>query len=543
MIKLRSLLLLLLCGTFSGLFGQVSISTDVLNFFTQFTGEQDSLPITITNNTPVNMVVSSVDLYHDEAFSVSESSFTVPAQGTKTIQVYCHPTQNVRYADWLLFKSPTHPRQQAAFIFAFCKHADTYYDLTFDKYNEDLKDVIGVITSFGYTDLGYNPARDRLFMDIDNQAVNGQGATQNTLECIYTGTTAVGYTTRPDAQNNYNFNTEHTFPQSLFSELQPMRSDLHHLFPVTASSNSERSNNPFGVVNNPSWTNGGSKSNGNTFEPRDDAKGDIARAMMYFVLRYQDYNGFFAGQEAILRQWNTQFPPDAVDSTRNRAVESFQNVRNPFVDHPEFADRIASFVTVDSGYQEAIAYGNVDSLCYFSTVVSDTAEGTFWISNQGINDLTLSGWNFSNSDFSLGPIYSNVVPKDSARRVTVYYHPSGPGASGFETLTFSTDDPNFPGMTVTLHGEGVITDLEDRFESQIVVSPNPSQGHFKVDWKGLGMISGTAHVTDVDGRLVRRMNIESKDEINLDLTDLGSGAYFLRLDSGERTVTRKLVIQ
>lgn len=489
------------------------------------------------------MEVSDVDLFHGDAYSVSETAFSVPANGSYTIQVYCRPVQNVRYADWLLIKSSTHPEQPAAFIFAFCKHADTYYDITFDKYNEDLKSAIGTMTSFGYVDLGYSPARDQLFLNIDNQAVNGQGAGQNTVDCIYTGTVAAGYTTRPDVQNNYNFNTEHLFPQSLFSENQPMRSDLHHLMPVTASSNSERSNKPFGVVSNPSWTSGGSKSNGSTFEPRDDAKGDVARAMMYFVLRYQDYNNFFAGQESILRQWNTQFPPDAIDSTRNRDIEALQNVRNPFVDHPEFADRIASFSSVNNGSMDPIVQLNVDSLCFLPTGVGDTSIGYFYVANQGINDLSLSGWQFSNSDFSLGPIFSNDVPKDSARKVNIYYHPGTLGASGFETLDFMTNDPGFSSASVTLHGSGIMVSVEDALDQSIVVAPNPSSGHFRVEFKK-GMIqSGFLKVTDLKGAIVREEVLNGAQEIDLDLSGFAPGAYFLQLELGERVVTRKLVIQ
>ncbi len=558
MIRLRFLLLLLLCSSFSGLFGQISLSNNTLNFFTQFTGGKDSLALTINNNSPEILVISDVGLYHGEAYSVSETSFSVPVGGSKTIQVYCHPVQNVRYADWVLFKSPSHPEQPAAFVFAFCKHADTYYDLTFDKYHEDLKDALGIITSFGYTDLGYNPARDQLFMNIDNQAVNGQGATQNTIECVYTGTVAAGYTTRPDVQNNYNFNTEHTFPQSLFSELQPMRSDLHHLFPVTSSSNGERSNNPFGVVNNPSWTSGGSKSNGSTFEPRDAAKGNTARAMMYFVIRYQDYNNFFAGQEAILRQWNKQFPPTAVDSARNRNIEALQNVRNPFVDHPEFCDRIASFVTVNNGPTDPIAQLNVDSLCFPGTGVGDTSMGYFFIANQGPNDLSLSNWQFSSSDFSIGSVFSLDVPKDSARRVPVLYHPSALGNSGFETLTFATNDPNTASATVTLHGSGIVVAVDEAMERLLSVSPNPSAGRFKIRFSEEGLSpgglssgglsagelsSGKLKILDLKGSLLEEMNLDGANEINLDLTGYPSGAYFLQLELGDRAVTRKLIIQ
>ena len=206
-----------------------------------------------------------------------------------------------------------------------------------------------------------------MFMIIDNQAVNGQGASQNTLESIYTGQLAVGYVDRTDCQSQFNFNTEHTWPQSLFSSNEPMVSDLHHLFPTDDNSNGERGNNPFGVVNNPNWSIGGSKSNNVTFEPRDVQKGATARAMIYFVLRYQNYSSFFTSQESILRTWHTTFTPTQIEQQRNDDIQAVQRNRNPFVDYPQFLERISSisansvapFVRTIDLPEDTILYGSI----------------------------------------------------------------------------------------------------------------------------------------------------------------------------------------
>src|SRR6185295_4028554 len=190
---------------------------------------------------------------------------------------------------------------------------------------------LGAVTGNGYISLGYNLARDSMFMWFDNKKTNGQGASQNTLECIYTGREAIGYTSRSDCQTNFSFNTEHTFPQSLFASNEPMRSDLHHLFPTDDASNNERADNPFGIVTNATWSVGGSKSNRSIFEPRDQQKGATARAMMYFVLRYQNYNSFFTSQESILRTWHQNFPNTQIERTRNDDIYGMQHNRNPFV--------------------------------------------------------------------------------------------------------------------------------------------------------------------------------------------------------------------
>jgi len=158
-------------------------------------------------------------------------------------------------------------------------------------------------------------------------------------DSVYTGVLATNYADRTAAQNQ-GFNTEHTFPQSLFSQNLPMRADLHHLFVTDDGANNIRSNFPFGVVTNPTWTAGGSKFGASKFEPRDWDKGRVARAMMYFVTAYQDYSSFFAPQEAILRQWNASFPADNIDIDRNEGIFNFQHNRNPFIDYPQYLERI-----------------------------------------------------------------------------------------------------------------------------------------------------------------------------------------------------------
>jgi endonuclease I len=48
-------------------------------------------------------------------------------------------------------------------------------------------------------------------------------------------------------------------------------------------------------------------------------------------------------EEEALKVWNHLDPPDEKERVRNGRIEEHQNTRNPFVDHPEFADRIGDF--------------------------------------------------------------------------------------------------------------------------------------------------------------------------------------------------------
>jgi hypothetical protein len=148
-------------------------------------------------------------------------------------------------------------------------------------------------------------------------------------------------------------NTEHIWPQSFFNSDLPMVSDLHQLEATFETPNSRRANLRFAVVSNAVYsTKSGSKLGAEGFEPADAVKGNVARAVMYFVVRYydrsirngMDYQDFWAGRVAMFLKWNRQDPPDAAERRRNDLVESFQGNRNPFIDDPSLADQIGEVV-------------------------------------------------------------------------------------------------------------------------------------------------------------------------------------------------------
>lgn len=147
-------------------------------------------------------------------------------------------------------------------------------------------------------------------------------------------------------------NAEHTWPQSHFSKKFPtdlQKSDLHILYPVLAHANSSRSNLEFSEVVTetsspcPKARRGYTSDGGRQqfFEPPDNHKGNVARAIFYFSVRYKLKVN--AAEEASLRAWNRQDPPDDFERERNNIIHEEQNDRNPFVDYPELADLIADF--------------------------------------------------------------------------------------------------------------------------------------------------------------------------------------------------------
>lgn len=129
--------------------------------------------------------------------------------------------------------------------------------------------------------------------------------------------------------------------------------DFHNLFPTRlANVNQTRSNYPLGEVVNVTSTFQDGKFGTNSvgqvvYEPRDEHKGDAARAMFYMLIAYDGFVTGWGGfdqmtsnaplqDQDVLKQWHWNDLPDALDHARNDYVDSLQGNRNPFVDSVEY---------------------------------------------------------------------------------------------------------------------------------------------------------------------------------------------------------------
>lgn len=141
------------------------------------------------------------------------------------------------------------------------------------------------------------------------------------------------------------FNCEHVVPQSWFNKKEPMRGDLHHLFACESGCNSFRSNIPyfdFSDFEEAIRTECG-KRVGNKFEP-SSGKGTVARATLYFLLRYpgkvDDPDEFPADRITTLLNWHGEHVVTEYERHRNQAIFEKQGNRNPLIDHPDWAGKI-----------------------------------------------------------------------------------------------------------------------------------------------------------------------------------------------------------
>lgn len=141
-------------------------------------------------------------------------------------------------------------------------------------------------------------------------------------------------------------NCEHTWPQSKFSKNfngETQKTDLHHLFATNSKANSLRGNYPFselGDSNSISWC-PDSKYKSNLFSPPDEHKGNVARALFYFSLRYD--MPIDSNQEKILREWHKLDEVDEDERIRNAKIKKIQGNSNYFIEQPDSVDKIEDF--------------------------------------------------------------------------------------------------------------------------------------------------------------------------------------------------------
>jgi len=199
----------------------------------------------------------------------------------------------------------------------------------------------------------YHRSMINKFYGVDT--INGQ----NTISCNYSSDVLLY--NNPFSWTSTSYSREHTLPHSWMptfpDQNTPQYSDYHNLYPVEGNVNTTRQTFPFDEVVTSTYTyldatqgfdNTGAQI---VFEPRDENKGDAARALMYMMVAYNGIDGnSWALKDLgsngpiqdplVLMQWHCEDPPSNIEIARNDFVDSLQSNRNPFVDHPEYAHEI-----------------------------------------------------------------------------------------------------------------------------------------------------------------------------------------------------------
>ena len=178
------------------------------------------------------------------------------------------------------------------------------------------------------------------------------------------------------------WNREHVWPQSLSGGLYGTSgpgADMHHIRPTATNTNSNRGNLKYGNVNHSSakeshnttygtntlsgWYEGG------YFEPLDTVKGDAARICLYMYTCYYASGKLKLNNVAkdikTLVEWSNLDLPSEQEKIRNEKVYILQENRNPYIDHPEWVNKIfgdgSSVVPPSTSSSEVITSNEVTS--------------------------------------------------------------------------------------------------------------------------------------------------------------------------------------
>ncbi|MCK4655179.1 MAG: endonuclease [Candidatus Cloacimonetes bacterium] len=235
-----------------------------------------------------------------------------------------------------------------------------YYDGTEGLTGDSLKTALSSIIS-GHIEFSYDALRDYILPDTDEDPNN-----PDNVILIYTGWSRA----KDDFGGNpSDWNREHVWAKSHgdFGNIPPAGTDAHHIRPCDVTVNSARGNLDF--------DNGGTEyidgdgptgcfHDEDSWEPREEVKGDVARMIFYMEVRYEgeedepdlemvDYipsspNGEpYHALKSTLLEWHQQDSVDDWEILRNDKVYYYQENRNPFIDHPEFVGLIWGGVSVE----------------------------------------------------------------------------------------------------------------------------------------------------------------------------------------------------
>ncbi|MDQ0270912.1 endonuclease [Cytobacillus purgationiresistens] len=228
------------------------------------------------------------------------------------------------------------------------EYDENYYKGAIGKTGEELKTALHKIIS-GHNEISYAEVWEALKQTDEDPENNDH------VLLFYTGRSQAKASNGADPDD---WNREHIWAKSHggFGNEQGAGTDLHHLRPTDVSVNGSRGNLDF--------DNGGKEHDealGNyydhdSWEPRDEVKGDVARMLFYMDVRYEGNPGEIDlelndkvnngkkpnhGKLSILLEWHQEDPVDDFERKRNDIIyDEFQFNRNPFIDNPEWAEEI-----------------------------------------------------------------------------------------------------------------------------------------------------------------------------------------------------------
>jgi endonuclease I len=241
----------------------------------------------------------------------------------------------------------------------FAQAPEGYYNSSNGLSGESLKSAL-YETIKGHTEFPYSSSSTDTW-DILKESDRDPDSTENVI-LFYTGWSV---NAAQEYNNENGWNREHVWAKSRgdFGTSPGPGTDTHHLRPSDISVNFARNNRWFDTCVTP-YVDGGQVTGCFTsvsrwvWQPRKEVKGDVARMIFYMATRYEGENGepdlqvidYLPADDftkepvhaklSTLLEWHREDSVDAFEEQRNEVIYGYQGNRNPYIDHPEFVDKI-----------------------------------------------------------------------------------------------------------------------------------------------------------------------------------------------------------
>ncbi len=540
----------------------VTVSDTVVNLRKVEAYTQHSSVLTLQNNAADTVHILAAQFEEDVFWSDLQGTEKIPPGGQQSFNIYFKSDQNVNYTDFLRIELDAGIHPIVIETSAQTYYTDSYYDATQNLWGSQLKQALHN-TIKGHTQYSYSDLWN-ILSDTDEDPSN-----PNNVILLYTGWS---YPKNNHGGNADQWNREHVWAKSHgdFGNNPPAGTDAHHIRPTDVTVNSQRGNLDF--------DNGGTEYidgdgatgcyyDNDSWEPRDAVKGDVARMMYYMVVRYEGEEGYdlelvdytpsttsnepLFGKKSTLYQWHWADSVDSWERRRNeRIYTNWQHNRNPFIDHPEFADRLPSIsgLPIPSGPELAVAPQSVD----MDTIgLNDTADYYLAIINTGVADLNVSNIVSTNSQFTVGQSSMVLAPENYGYlRITFASQATVGTFTTTIQLTTNDTDEGFVEIPVTIVvAESISFVGKSQFPRRFLMVknfPNP----FNPATTILYTLPHSSHVvlTVFNARgqkvreLVNRRQPAGQFPVRFDGSGLASGIYYYRLSTENGAKIGKMVL-
>ena len=346
------------------------------------------------------------------------------------------------------------------------------------------------------------------------------------------------------------YNREHSIPKSWWGGSQSGQgADPYIVVPTDGYVNNRRDSYPFGMVASATYSSQNNFSKVGTavsswgynstvvFEPDNSVKGDLARIMFYAIAKYsKSYNwkqdegeSCFTGNASVnfgltnyavklLSYWSNLDPVSEWEMGVNNRVSAIQKNRNPFIDHPEYANVLWGNVEGYTVYGTKSVKISEDSLSLIegktatiNAISSDNTSISWTVSNPEVVSLgtsvSASGTNvtvtalnqgtatITASSVMDGETYIDTLEVTVSKKALSYINISG----SYKTAFLPNDTYNHDGLVITAYYNNstsqVVTDSCSFSSPDMSVAGNKT---INISYTEDGVQKSTSYVITVD---------------------------------------------